>query len=54
MKVHKHLGGQAAAEKWKELCSKGKVPLSIAAGLDPYVYEGEAMIDSGAGDHIIG
>ena len=37
-----------------KLCGLANNPLSIAASTDSYVYDGEAMIDSGAADHIIG
>ena len=50
------LSPKEAGLEWKRLCDLCKNPASAAASIggDPFIYEGEAIVDSGAADHICG
>ena len=56
MKLDKSLSAKDASQEWKRLCELGKNPSPAVAALghDPFVYEGESLLDSGACEHICG
>ena len=56
MKLNKNMEAKDAGLEWKRLCDLAKNPtLAVAAiGHDPFVYEGESLLDSGACEHICG
>ena len=55
LQIHKHSGANKARQMCADQLEKFKQPGSAtAAGTDPFSFEGEAMLDSGAAEHIIG